>query len=139
MGSYTVAQAGLLKAKLEALSDVLTRTPFEQHKELHFDEVLELFTTSSHVQGAHELYLVTKNLVRPEEIPNVYVRAYTELLWSRQFTNVYLCRPTNGAKTIAARFAPTFSSINAIILAIDATCQTSLEKIFRNAEQRRKL
>ncbi|KAH6613085.1 hypothetical protein C7974DRAFT_75516 [Boeremia exigua] len=135
MGSYTAAEAGLLKTKLQTLNDALIRTPFDEHKLLNFDEMLEKVTLSTCVESSEELYLVTKKLLRPEEIPNVYVRAYTEILCSRHFTNVYLPRPPIGAKTIANRFAPTFSSINTAIPALDVICETSLDELFRNAEQ----
>lgn len=138
MDAYTITQAGHLKAKLQVLCNLLTGTPFEQHRKLQFDEVLRQITLPTCVNGAEQLYLATKDLTRPDEIPNIYARAYTEVVWSRHFTNTYSSRPLRGAKTIAARFAPTFSSIKSILCSLDVICDTSLEEIFRTAETRGK-
>lgn len=137
--SYTVARAGLIKLKLQALSNALNQTPPDRHHELQFNDILSEVKSPAHVVGAEEVYFCTRALLHPDEIPEVYVTAYKQVLRSQHFANVYLSRPRprEDPRTVAAGYAPTFSDVRPLLLALDAICGTDLEGFYMDVEESR--
>lgn len=45
---YTVIKAGLLKLRLRALNHALTQTPFDQHQQIPFDDIVNGILTHTH-------------------------------------------------------------------------------------------
>ncbi|KZM23829.1 uncharacterized protein EKO05_0001042 [Ascochyta rabiei] len=136
---FTVARAGQLKLKLQALNHTLTRTPPAQHRQLQFDEIVRSTTSRTYVDGSEEVYFMVKNLPWPEDIPVVFIQAYSEVLLSRPFTNAYIRKQFHThhhPRTIAERFAPTFSDIRTMLPGLDVVCDTMLDVFFRDAEQK---
>jgi hypothetical protein len=127
---FTVTKAGHVKLKLQALNDVLSRTPPEQHVELRLDDVFQDISPRTYVNGSEEVYFLVKSLSRPEMIPGLFVAAYSEALKSLHFTNI-LVRP-HGRRG----YAPTFSSIRHLLPALDVLCDTSLATFFQKADER---
>ncbi|KAJ4349049.1 hypothetical protein N0V95_004927 [Ascochyta clinopodiicola] len=135
---FTVARAGQLKLKLQALNHALTRTPTAQHHQLKFDEIVKSTSSRTYVDGSEEVYFMAKNLSWPEDIPDVYIKAYSEVLSLRPFTNVFIRKSQRARepRTIAERFAPTFSDVRTMLPALDVACDTMLDAFFRDAEQK---
>jgi hypothetical protein len=136
---FTVARAGQLKLKLQALNDSLVRTPPGQHHQLHYDEILKGTPSRTYVNGSEEVYFLVKCLSSHEDIPDVFIKAYIEVLQLRPFTNTFSRKQfpvPHYPKTIAATFAPTFSDIRPMLPGLDAVCDTKLDAFFHNAEQR---
>lgn len=135
---FTVAKAGHLKMKLQALNNMLTRTPAHQHGELLYDVILQSAPPRVYVNGAEEVYFLLKHLPWPEKIPKVFVKAYREVLQSRPFTNRYYSNflTREELKHYGPLSAPTFSSVRQLLPEIDALCNTSLSDVFRNADDR---
>ncbi|KAF1347274.1 hypothetical protein EJ07DRAFT_143263, partial [Lizonia empirigonia] len=123
-----------IKLKLQALSNALNQTPSD---ELQFRDILSEVKSPAHVVGAEEVYFCTRALLRPDEIPEVYVTAYVQMLRSQHFANVYLSRPRpkEDPRTVAAGYAPTFSDVRPLLLALDAICGTDLEGFYSDVEE----
>ncbi|KAF9701018.1 hypothetical protein EKO04_001133 [Ascochyta lentis] len=136
---FTVARAGQLKVKLKALNNALIRTPPDQHHQLHFDEIVKATSSRTYVDGSEEVYFMVKGLSWPEDIPSVFIKAYKEVLHLRPFTNAYVRKQfqmPHYPRTIAARFAPTFSDIRHMLPGLDTVCDTMLDAFFQDAEQK---
>jgi hypothetical protein len=135
---FTVARAGFLQLKLQALDNALTRVPMDQHKQLRLNDIVQSIHPRTYVSGSERLYFLVKDLSWPSKIPQVYINAYEEVLNCRPFTNKYIPRPTRGVEPLGAmpvslRFAPTFSAIRLLLREIDASCHTKLSNFFDEA------
>lgn len=139
---FTVATAGHLKLKLQALNNTLTRTPQNQHCQIQFDDILKSASPRTYVDGSEEVYFLLKSLPWPTKIPEVFIGAYSEVLQLRPFTNTYVPRistPKDEYLTphfLAARFAPTFSRIRSVLSQLDAVCNTKLDTFFQSADEK---
>lgn len=136
---FTVASAGRLKLRLRALNDALTRTPPDQHLQLPFDEIVRGTSSRTYVNGSEEVYFMLKGLSWPNNISRVFIKAYCEVLRLRPFTNAYSHKPVEEPhlyKSIAGRFAPTFSDVRPMLLSLDTICDTTLDRFFRDAEDK---
>ena len=138
---FTVARAGRIKLRLQALNNALVRTPSDQHNQLELNDIVKNTSSRTYIDGSEEVYFMIKNLASPEDIPDIFVKAYSEVLQLRPFTNKYIPNPFNKferPRTIAARFAPTFSDVRPILPGLDAVCDTALHEYFQKAEQKGK-
>ena len=138
---FTVARAGRIKLRLQALNNALSRTPSDQHSQLQLDNITKSTSSRIYIDGSEEVYFMIKNLASPEDIPDIFVKAYSEVLQLRPFVNKYIPNPFNKferPRTIAARFAPTFSDVRSILPELDAVCDTTLHEYFQKAEQKGK-
>lgn len=142
---FTVASAGHLKLKLQALNSALKRTPLGQHRQLRFDDILQGASPRTYVNGSEEVYFLLKDLPWPSKIPEVFAKAYSEVVQSRPFLNTYIPRDLNktsqgyyssASAPVSARFAPTFSRIRPLLPEIDASCNTTLSDFFEKADQK---
>lgn len=135
---FTVARAGHLKLKLQALSNVLIRTPPDQHSQLRFDDILHGSSPRTYINGSEEVYFLLKSLPWPTKIPEIFIKAYSEVLQSRPFTNIYIRRTftepaAENELSISARFAPTFSRVRSLLPQLDVICNTKLNDFFEEA------
>ncbi|KAF1925815.1 uncharacterized protein M421DRAFT_423375 [Didymella exigua CBS 183.55] len=136
---FMVANAGDLKLKLQALNNLLVRTPLNQHSELHFDAIFESVSSRTYVDGSEEVYFTVKNLSWPSKIPEAFINAYLEVLQGRPFTNSYIFKTerwwTPGQLTsVSAKSAATFSTIRLVLPDLDMLCNTKLNDFFQQAE-----
>ena len=136
---FTVARAGVLQLKLQALDNALTRVPMDQHKHLQLNDIVQSIRPRTYVSGSEQVYFLVKDLSWPSKIPQVFINAYEEVLDLRPFTNKYIRRPRIGVDPLAglpvsSRFAPTFSAIRLLLREIDASCHTKLSNFFDQAE-----
>jgi hypothetical protein len=135
---FTVARAGFLQLKLQALDNALTRVPMDQHKKLRLNDIVQSIHPRTYVSGSEQVYFLVKDLSWPSMIPQVFINAYEEVLSFRPFTNNYIQRPRIGLRPLSAmpvssRFAPTFSAIRPLLREIDASCHTKLSNFFDQA------
>lgn len=138
---FTVTRAGCIKLRLQALNSALVHTPSDQHNQLHFEDIAKSISSRTYIDGSEEVYFMIKNLASPEDIPDIFVKAYSEVLQLRPFMNKYIPNPLSRferPRTIVARFASTFSDIRPILPGLDAICDTALHECFQKAEQRGK-
>lgn len=136
---FTVASAGRLKLRLQALNDALTRTPPGQHLQLPFDEIINSTSSRTYVDGSEEVYFMLKNFPGPNSIAGVFIKAYGEVLRQRPYMSAYIIRQhhePHAHKTMSERFAPTFSDIRPMLCGLDAVCHTSLSRFFEEAEKK---
>lgn len=136
---FTVANAGVLKLKLQALHRLLTRTPLDQHSSLRFDEILKIASSRTYVDGSENVYFTVKGLSWPSKIPEAFVEAYREVLQSRPFTNRYIYKPVvagirHQEMAVSARSAATFSTIRPLLPELDNLCGADLANFFQRAE-----
>lgn len=141
---FTVAGAGHLKLKLQALNNALIRTPLDQHSQLQFDDILQSDSPRTYVNGSEEVYFLLKSLLWPNKIPEIFIKAYSEVLQFRPFTNAYICRtftePAPGNKlSVSARSAPTFSKVRPLLPQLDVICNTKLNDFFEEANKKGRL
>ncbi|KAF3007527.1 hypothetical protein E8E13_006147 [Curvularia kusanoi] len=133
---FTVARAGLLKLRLQALNKVLARTPLAQHRDLRLEETVQSVLPRTYVSGSEEVYFIVKDLSWPSKIPEVFISAYREVCECQPFTNKYIPRNYIGADprpflgSPTSQFAPTFSTIRPLLRQIDASCCTKLSNFF---------
>jgi len=136
---FTVAGAGRLKLKLQALNNALTRTPLDQHLQLPFDDIVKGSSCRTYVDGSEEVYFMLKNIPGPSNIPDVFVKAYYEVLRLRPYTNAYVVKQyyePRAYDTVNGRFTPTFSEVRPMLLGLDTICDTTLHRFFQDAEER---
>lgn len=138
---FTVARAGHLKFQLQALNIALTRTPFNQHSQLQFDDILQGASPRTYVNGSEEVYFLTKSLPWPSKIPEVFAEAYSQVLQLRPFTNTYIVRDFTQVtpeffSSASARFAPIFSKIRPLLPELDMLCDTTLNTFFQKADEK---
>ena len=136
---FTVARAGFLQLKLQALDNALTRVPIDQHKQLRLNDIVQSIHPRTYVSGSEQVYFLVKDLSWPSKIPQVFINAYEEVLNFRPFTNNYIRRPRRGlhplgAIPVSSRFAPTFSAIRPLLRDLDASCHTNLSNFFDQAD-----
>lgn len=136
---FTVAMAGQLKVKLQALNSMLARTPLDQHGVLCFDDVVRGAASRTYVNRSEDIYFMVKHLPWPSQIPKVFAGAYSEVVRTHMFTNKYVCTPSrregHGAhEPTSTKFAPTFSSIRPLLPEVDVLCDTSLNDFFEKAD-----
>lgn len=137
---FTVARAGLLKLKLQALNSALTRTPLDQHNTLKLDDIVQGVLPRTYVSGSEQVYFLVKGLSWPSKIPDVFIKAYAEVTRSCPFKNRYLLRPLvekgpGPLPPASFAFAPTFSVIRSLLRELDASCSTKLSKLFDRADE----
>ncbi|KAH6644413.1 hypothetical protein C7974DRAFT_383492 [Boeremia exigua] len=138
---FTVSMAGHLKLKLQALNSMLICTPSDRHDQLQFDDVAAGVPPRTYVNGSEKVYFLVRDLTWPSKIPDIYMNAYSEVVRSCPFTNRYIRRPSRNRKLRCygptyTSFAPTFSSIRALLPHIDALCNTSLNDFFEKADEK---
>lgn len=136
---FTVANAGDLKLRLQALHRLLKRTPVAQHGTLRFDDILKPALSRTYVGGSENVYFAVKSLSWPSRIPQVFIEAYREVLQRRPFTNKYIYKPPQAGAwrqdiSVSARAAATFSSIRPLLPELDMLCNTELTGFYQRAE-----
>ncbi|KAF3035667.1 hypothetical protein E8E12_003646 [Didymella heteroderae] len=136
---FTVADAGDLKLKLQALHRLLECTPLDQHSRLRFDDILQAPSSRTYVDGSEHVYFTIKSLSWPSKIPEAFIEAYREVLQSRPFTNRYIYKPIvsgtwHQETSISARSAATFSAIRPLLPELDSLCDTELADYYQRAE-----
>ncbi|KAF3046753.1 hypothetical protein E8E11_005349 [Didymella keratinophila] len=138
---FTVANAGDLKLRLQALHKLLIRTPVEHHSRLRFDGILKAASSRTYVDGSENLYFAVKSLSWPSKIPEAFTEAYREVLQSRPFTNRYIYKSVKAGSwhqelSVSARSAATFSAIRPLLSELDGLCNTELTGFYQRAEAR---
>lgn len=136
---FTVANAGDLKLRLQALHRLLIHTPVEHHRRLQFDDILKAASPRTYVDGSENVYFAVKSLSWPSKIPEVFIEAYREVLQSRPFTNKYIYKPIAAGSwhqemSVSARSAATFSAIRPLLPELDSICNTELTNFYQRAE-----
>ena len=153
---FTVARAGFLQLKLQALDNALSQVPMDQHKQLRLNDIVQSIHPRTYVSGSEQVYFLVKDLSWPSKIPQLFINAYEEVLNFRPFTNKYVRRPRRGLQPLGAipipvyspfpptfsaipipvssRFAPTFSAIRPLLRDLDASCHTNLSNFFDQAD-----
>lgn len=129
---FTLARAGHLKLKLQALNDVLLRTPLEQHTRLQLQDIVKHTAPLTYISDSEEVYLLVQNLSWPDLIPDIFIKAYSEALQSQHFTNVFKRKKWERAYP----YTPTFSGIRPLLPQLDAVCNTTLHALFQKADER---
>lgn len=139
---FTVANAGALKLKLQALNNLLICTPIDQHNALQFGNILRSASPRTYVNGSEEVYFRVKGLSWPSKIPEMFVKAYGEVVQKRPFTNKYTYKtikaltpdPSNLLDSVSARSASPFSTIRPLLHELDTLCDTKLNDFFERAD-----
>ncbi|KAJ4405006.1 hypothetical protein N0V91_005550 [Didymella pomorum] len=90
---FTVANAGDLMLKLQALHRLLIHAPVEHHSRLPLDDILKAAPPRTYVDGSENVYFAVKGLSWPSKIPEAFIEAYRDVLQSRPFTNKYIYKP----------------------------------------------
>lgn len=128
---FTVVAAGELKLRLQALNNVLVRTPIDQHHLIELDDAFRSNIPRTYVNGSEEVFFKAKSLSSPSKIPEVFVRAYGDVLQRRPFINVYNCKTV---KKRPAKSTSTFSTIRPLLPELDTICNTKLNDFFQQAD-----
>lgn len=123
----TVADAGKLMLKLQALDEKLRLTPPENHHNIDLDSIV--VKSGVYVNGSEHLYQLVKMTSRPDLIPEVYFEAYITLLQRRPYVNHDRVSDVNKGND------PTFSEIWRILSKIDALCGTGLRGYIQKLDQ----
>jgi hypothetical protein len=136
---FTVANAGDLKLRLQALHELLIHTPLEQHSGIRFDDILNGISSRTYVNGSEKVYFTVKDLSWPSKIPEAFIEAYREVLQCRPYTNKYIYKTiTAGSRhlemSVSARSAATFSAIRPLLPELDSLCDTELTSFYKRAE-----
>ncbi|KAF2625708.1 hypothetical protein BU25DRAFT_109547 [Macroventuria anomochaeta] len=134
---FTVVSAGHLKLKLQALNSALAHTPPAQHHRLRLDDTLQGALPRTYINRSEEVYFLVKSLPWPSMIPEVFVKAYGEVLQSRPFTNTCISTIKKHTPEFTWRVsAPTFSGIRPLLPELDALCNTTLNDYFQRADEK---
>ncbi|KAF2134870.1 hypothetical protein P153DRAFT_362593 [Dothidotthia symphoricarpi CBS 119687] len=115
---FTVADAGQLMLKLQALDETLRLTPFEDHPKLDLESID--VASGTYVIGSEDLFQVVKGISCAGLIPDVYIEAYRTMLQRRPYLNHFRKSDINKG------YDPTFSEVRRILADIDALCGTEL-------------
>ncbi|KAJ4367950.1 hypothetical protein N0V86_009791 [Didymella sp. IMI 355093] len=136
---FTVANAGDLKLRLQALHELLIHTPLEQHSGIRFDDTLNGISSRTYVNGSEKVYFTVKGLSWPSKIPEAFIEAYREVLQCRPHTNKYIYKTITAGSwhlemSVSARSAATFSAIRPLLPELDSLCDTELTSFYQQAE-----
>lgn len=136
---FTVANAGDLMLKLQALHRLLIHAPVEHHSRLPLDDILKAAPPRTYIDGSENVYFAVKGLSWPSKIPEAFIEAYRDVLQSRPFTNKYIYKPVRAGSwhqemSVSARSAATFSAIRPLLPELDSICDTELTNLYQRVE-----
>ncbi|KAI4713836.1 hypothetical protein J4E89_001284 [Alternaria sp. Ai002NY15] len=131
---FSLADAGHLKLKLQALDRAISSIRPDSHSEDDITNINDACKAnpsggSVYVAGSERFYLVVKGLTGPRATADAYAEAYKNVLRGRPYANKYKLPGWAGP-------TPTFSEIRPLLRDIDIACETNLESAFAILEER---